>query len=113
MSKIETLHCEWDQISVKIKESICQLKFCLGQIIEKNLYNYGLAISKEYRDIAKLKSAEPKLSLKNRNELILSFLEGSTNINLNHENEKKINVLTHSGTNILFNKSKYYNTVHI
>ena len=45
----------------------------------KKLYSDRLAISKEYRDIAKLKSAEPKLWLKNRNELVLSFLEGATN----------------------------------
>ena len=31
-------HCEWDQLSVKIKDSICQLQFCLGQIIEKKNY---------------------------------------------------------------------------
>ena len=43
-------HCEWDQLSVKMKESIYQLQFCLGQIIGKNLYNDRLAISKEYRD---------------------------------------------------------------
>ena len=98
-------HCEWDQLSVKMKESICQLQFCLGQIIEKNLYNDGLAISKEYRDIAKLKSAEPKLWLKNRNELVLSFLEGATNINLNHENEKKINALTHTVEQIYYSRN--------
>ena len=43
-------HCEWDQLSVKMKESIYQLQFCLGQIIGKNLYNDRLTISKEYRD---------------------------------------------------------------
>ena len=83
-------YCEWDQLSVKMKESIYLLQFCLGWIIEKTLYNDGLAISKQYKDITKLKSTEPKLWLKNRNELVLSFLEGATNINLNHENEKKI-----------------------
>ena len=81
-------YCKWDQLSMKMKDSICQLQFYLRLIIEKNLYNDGLAISKEYRDIAKLKSAEPKLCLKNCNAI--SFLEGATNINLNHENEKKI-----------------------
>ena len=30
---------EWDQLSLKMKESIYQLQFCLGRIIEKTLYN--------------------------------------------------------------------------
>ena len=58
----------------------------------------------------KLKFAEPKLWLKNYNELVLSFFESATSTNLNHENEKK-NALTH--TNILFKKSKYYNIVPV
>ena len=29
-------YCKWDQLSMKMKDSICQLQFCLGQIIEKN-----------------------------------------------------------------------------
>ena len=37
----------------------------------------------------KSKFAEPKLWLKNYNELVLSFLESATSTNLNHENEKK------------------------
>ena len=28
-------YCKWDQLSMKMKDSICQLQFCLGQIIEK------------------------------------------------------------------------------
>ena len=40
-------YCKWDQLSMKMKDSICQLQFCLGRIIEKKLQNDGLAISKE------------------------------------------------------------------
>ena len=36
-------HCEWDQLSVKMKENICQLQFCLGRIIKKTAYSDGLA----------------------------------------------------------------------
>ena len=98
-------HCEWDQLSMKMKESIYLLQFCLGRIIEKTLYNDGLAVSKQYKDTAKLKSTEPKLWLKNRNELVLSFFEGASNINLNHENEKKNNALTHEVEQIYYSRN--------
>ena len=68
----------------------------MGRLSEKTSYNDKLANSKEYKDIDKSKSVEPKLWLKNCNKIALSFLEGATNIYLNHENEKENNALIHT-----------------
>ena len=82
--------------SLRKWKSICELQFCLGRLSEKTSYNDKLANSKEYKDIDKSKSVEPKLWLKNCNKIALSFLEGATNIYLNHENEKENNALIHT-----------------
>ena len=29
--------CDWDQLSIKMKENLPQLQFCLGQVIGKTL----------------------------------------------------------------------------
>ena len=69
---------------------------CLAETIGKSayqdIYQDGVNITKEYKDMQTLKMIKPLLWLKQRNALLLSFLNGATSDN---SSDKKNYVFTH------------------
>ena len=80
---------KWETFSPMIQSNLCKLQVCIGHAVEKDLYNDGLKFGKGKQDIKQLKKVEPTASLKNRNPLLISFLEGVTWTTINNESEKK------------------------
>ena len=87
---------EWKTLSENIKSKLCELQVCVGQTIEKVIYNERLEFSSKNKDIDELKKIDAISWLNDRNKLLLSFLQGVTGVSSISTNEKKVNALAHT-----------------
>lgn len=87
---------KWTDLSQNVKNKLCEFSNILGSIIKKDLYDDGLKLSQEYKNVVLLKSTKCPTWLSERNNLLVSFLKGATGICGKDETNKKLNALTHA-----------------
>ena len=86
----------WTDLSQNVKNKLCEFSNILESIIKKDLYDDGLKLSQEYKNVVLLKSTKCPTWLSERNNLLVSFLKGATEICAKGETDKKVNALTHA-----------------
>ena len=72
-NKIKALH--WSKFSESLKIKISGLAETVGKAAYRDIYQDGINITKEYKDMHTLKMIKPRPWLKQRNPLLLSFLK--------------------------------------
>ena len=91
-NKIKALH--WSKFSENLKIKISGLAETIGKAAYRDIYQDGVNITKEYKDMQTLKMIKPQRWVKQRNPLLLSFLNGVTGVTVDNTSEKKINAFT-------------------
>ena len=94
--KVNITSKKWTNLSQNVKSKLCEFSNILGTIIKKDLYDDGLKLSQEYKNVVLLKSTKCPTWLSERNNLLVSFLKGATGICGKDETDKKLNALTHT-----------------
>ena len=102
-NKIKGLH--WSKFSENLKIKISGLAETIGKAAYRDIYQDGVNIMKEYKDMQMLKMIKPQRWLKQRNPLLLSFLNGVTGVTVDNSSEKKINAFTHIVEQIYYTRN--------
>ena len=95
----------WSKFSENLKIKISGLAETIGKAAYRDIYQDGVNIMKEYKDMQMLKMIKPQRWLKQRNPLLLSFLNGVTGVTVDNSSEKKINAFTHIVEQIYYTRN--------
>ena len=71
---------KWTDLSQNVKSKLFEFSNILGSITKNDLYDDGLKLSQEYKNVVLLKSTKCPTWLSGRNNLLVSFLKGATRI---------------------------------
>ena len=95
----------WSKFSENLKIKISGLAETIGKAAYRDIYQDGVNIMKEYKDMQMFKMIKPQRWLKQRNPLLLSFLNGVTGVTVDNSCEKKINAFTHIVEQIYYTRN--------
>ena len=95
----------WSEFSENLKIKISGLAETIGKAAYRDIYQDGVNIMKEYKDMQMFKMIKPQRWLKQRNPLLLSFLNGVTGVTVDNSSEKKINAFTHIVEQIYYTRN--------
>ena len=95
----------WSKFSENLKIKISGLAETIGKAAYRDIYQDGVNIMKEYKDMQMFKMIKPQRWLKQRNPLLLSFLNGVTGVTVDNSSEKKINAFTHVVEQIYYTRN--------
>ena len=95
----------WSKFSENLKIKISGLAETIGKAAYRDIYQDGVNIMKEYKDMQMFKMIKPQRWLKQRNPLLLSFLNGVTGVTVDNSSEKKINAFTHIVEQIYYTRN--------
>ena len=95
----------WSEFSENLKIKISGLAETIGKAAYRDIYQDGVNITKEYKNMQTLKMIKPQRWVKQRNPLLLSFLNGVTGVTVDNSSEKKINAFTHIVEQIYYTRN--------
>ena len=95
----------WSKFSENLKIKISDLAETIAKTAYRDIYQDGVNITEEYRDMQTLKMIKPRSWLKQRNPLLLPFLNGVTGVTVDNSREKKINAFTYIVEQIYYTRN--------
>ena len=78
----------WSKFTENLKTKISGLAETNGKTAYRDIFQDGVNITKEYKDMQTSKTIKPQSWLKQRNPLLLSFLNGVTGVTVDNSSEK-------------------------
>ena len=95
----------WSKFSENLKIKISDLAKTIAKTAYRDIYQDGVNITEEYRDMETLKMIKPRSWLKQRNLLLLPFLNSVTGVTVDNSREKKINAFTYIVEQIYYTRN--------
>ena len=82
---------KWNKESDEMWSSLCNLAKVIGKLILPEIEKEKVSMSEECKSYDALVSLSPRMWYAEQNPLLLSFLEGFTNVSSDTKSEKKLN----------------------